>query len=56
VLQILRGKVIPNQIEIRKLPSYGRGALIFLKAVFEKTTACFSELGEIGKRMEEVSE
>lgn len=56
VLQILGEKGIPNQIEIRESPSYGRGAIIFLKAEFEKTTACFSELGEIGKRMEEVSE
>jgi RNA 3'-terminal phosphate cyclase (ATP) len=56
VIQILRENKIPNQVEIRELPSYGRGAFVFLKAVFEKTTVSYSALGEIGKRMEEVSE
>jgi RNA 3'-terminal phosphate cyclase (ATP) len=56
VIQILRENKIPNQVGVVEFPSYGRGAIVFLKAVFEKTTVCHSALGEIGKRMEEVAE
>lgn len=56
VIQILRGNKIPNHVEVMEIPSYGRGAIVFLKAVFEKTAVCFSALGEIRKRMEEVAE
>lgn len=55
-IQILGENGIPNQIETGELQSYGRGAIVFLKAVFEKTIVCYSALGERGKRMEEVSE
>ena len=56
VLQILRENNIPSIVEIRELPSYGRGAIVFLKTVFENTTVSHSILGEIGKRMEAVAE
>ncbi len=56
VLQILRGNNIPGVVEIRELPSYGRGAIVFLNTVFENTTVSYGTLGEIGKRMEVVAE
>src|SRR3972149_4902065 len=56
VLQILSGNNIPSIVEIRELSSYGRGAIVFLKAVFENTNVSYSALGEIGKRMEVVAE
>jgi len=56
LIQILNEYNIYNQVESRDLPSFGRGAIVFLKAVFENTTVCYSALGERGKRMEEVSE
>lgn len=56
VTEILRENGIPNQVEARQLPSYGRGAIVFLKAVFKNTTVSFSALGEIGKRMETVAQ
>lgn len=56
VTEILRENRIPNEVEARELSSYGRGAIIFLKAVFKNTTVSFSALGEIGKRMESVAE
>ncbi|MCI0453566.1 MAG: RNA 3'-phosphate cyclase [Candidatus Dadabacteria bacterium] len=56
VLQILRENNIPNVVKIRELPSFGRGAIVFLKTVFENTMVSHSALGEIGKRMEAVAE
>ena len=56
LIQILDEYNICNQVESRDLPSFGRGAVVFLKAVFKNTTVCYSALGERGKRMEEVSE
>lgn len=56
VVQMLRENKVPNQVEVMELPSYGRGAVVFLKAVFERSIVCYSALGEIGKRMEEVAE
>ncbi|HEY7535686.1 MAG TPA: RNA 3'-terminal phosphate cyclase [Thermodesulfobacteriota bacterium] len=56
VLQILERNNIPSTVEIKELPAYGRGATVFLKAVFQNTTVSFSTLGQIGKRMEVVAE
>jgi RNA 3'-terminal phosphate cyclase (ATP) len=56
VLQLLKGNNIPHIVEIRELSSYGQGAIVFLRAVFENTTVSYSTLGEIGKRIEVVAE
>jgi RNA 3'-terminal phosphate cyclase (ATP) len=54
--KVLDENGIPNEVEAVELPSYGRGAIVFLKAAFKNTTVSFSSTGEIGKRMETVAE
>jgi RNA 3'-terminal phosphate cyclase (ATP) len=54
--KVLDENGIPNEVGVAELPSYGRGAIVFLKAVFKNSTVSFSSIGEIGKRMETVAE
>jgi RNA 3'-phosphate cyclase len=44
------------EIDIKEVPSNGKGTFFFLKADFEHSRAGFSSLGEIGKKAEKVAE
>jgi RNA 3'-phosphate cyclase len=55
-LRRLAGVGCPMEMDIIHLPSKSKGTMIILKAVFEKSQACYVGLGERGKPAEKVAD
>jgi RNA 3'-phosphate cyclase len=55
-LRRLSGVGCPMEVDIAHLPSKRKGTMIVLKAVFEKSQACYVGLGERGKPAEKVGD
>jgi RNA 3'-phosphate cyclase len=55
-LRRLGGLGCPMEIDVIQLPSKRKGTMILLKAVFEKSQACYVGLGERGKPAEKVAD
>ncbi|NIV29405.1 MAG: RNA 3'-phosphate cyclase, partial [Anaerolineae bacterium] len=55
-LQALRSNGVNARIQVINAPSKGQGTVVFLWAEFERTSAGFTSLGELGKPAERVAE
>jgi RNA 3'-terminal phosphate cyclase (ATP) len=56
IIKKLGAKLPLNDIRVRSLPGAGKGTFLVILLEFENSTACFSSLGRIGKRAEEVAD